>query len=65
MMAEELVPTGEAIDKLLGMLRGRLEEAFEDKKKVRATISSSLPRGATSFKEKDCDFSFTLWIEGR
>lgn len=51
-MPDAIVPTAEAIDRLLGMLRVRLEQAFQNGQKVKAHIV-----------EDRHGFSFTLDIE--
>lgn len=69
-MPDAIVPTSEAIDKLLGMLRGRLEEAFRHGQKVEAHARAGLKQqvwepGKAVQAEEDGSFAFTLHIEKR
>lgn len=65
MAEEELVPTDEAIETVLGMLRQRMKKAFQNGQKVKAHAHSRLKPGTTTFKEDDGDFYFSLWIEAK
>jgi hypothetical protein len=53
-MPESIVPQPEAIERLLGMLRGRLEEAFRNGQRVSCHAREGLKRN--SFSEVDGSF---------
>jgi hypothetical protein len=69
-MPEALVPTNEAIDRLLGSIRARLEQAFRDHQRVSVHAAAGMKRqvwreGQTITPEEDGSFSLTLRIEPR
>jgi hypothetical protein len=69
-MPEDLVPTKEAVDTILGMLRVRMEEAFRHGQKIEAHARAGMKRqvwqpGVAVTPEEDGSFSFTLYIEKR
>lgn len=58
-MPDCVVPQPEVIERLLGMLRGRLEEALRNGQRV----SCHAREGMKSFTEKDGSFAFSMHIE--
>lgn len=65
-----MVPTAEAIDRLLGSLRSRLEEALRNGQKVEAHARAGMKQqawrpGEPILAEEDGSYSFTLHIEKR
>lgn len=70
-MPEAIVPSSEVIDKLLGMLRARMEEALRQGQKIEAHALVGMkqqawqPGEANIKKEEDGSFEFRLYIEGK
>lgn len=62
-LPDATVPQPEAIERLLGMLRGRLEEAFRNGQRVSCHAREGMKRG--SFTETDGSFAFSMHIEGK
>jgi hypothetical protein len=66
---EALVPSAEAIDRLLGTVRSRLEEALRNGQRVHVNAHAGMkqqvwrPGETNVVMEEDGSFSFTLWIE--
>jgi len=60
-MPEALVPTEDAIERLLGSLERRLREAFHNKQRVTVHGRENMKRG--SLTETDGSFDFILHIE--
>lgn len=58
-----VVPQPEAIDRLLGMLRRRLEEALRNGQRVSCHAREGMKRG--SFSETDGSFAFSMHIEAK
>jgi len=62
-MPECVVPQPELIDRLVGMLRSRLEEALSKGQRVSCHAREGMKRG--SFTELDGSFQFSMTIEAR
>jgi hypothetical protein len=69
-MPEALVPTSEAIDRLLGSIRVRLEAALRNGQRVQVHARAGMKRqvwqpGVDIKPEEDGSFSLSLEIEAR
>ncbi len=67
-MPEALVPTTEAIDRLLGSIRSRLEQALRNGQRVEVHARAGMKRqpwreGATITPEEDGSYALSLYIE--
>lgn len=62
-MPEAVVPSAEVTERLIGMLRQRLEEALRNGQRVSCYAREGMKRG--SFTEADGSFTFTMSIEAR
>ncbi len=69
-MPDALIPTNDAIDTIIGMLRQRMEAACRNGQKIKANARSGLKKqvwepGKKIVAEEDGSFEFTLYIEPR
>jgi hypothetical protein len=67
-VSDAIVPTAEVIERLLGMLRGRLEEAFRNGHNVTAHARAGTKQqvwqpGVNIVPQEDGSFSFSLEIK--
>lgn len=69
-MSEQLVPSEEAVEQILSVLRTRMQDALKGGRKVHCNAVAGLKRqvwqpGVAVAPEEDGSFQFTLFIEPR